>query len=105
MFYKLLIHFHLVFYKVVSVFSEQTFAIRHKGRDPPSSAPFDVNIAHAQIALKMMENLANAGKRATESRRRPLDRKSSKTNEEMKEFVFVNCICCSLVFFSFLSFL
>ena len=67
------------------------------GTPPP--APFDVNIAHAPMALKMRENLANTNKRATESRRRPPDRKSSKTDEEMKEK------CCCVSSLAFLSFL
>ena len=70
----------------VSVFLEHTFATRQKGRDPPlPPAPFNLNIAHAQITLKMGENLTNASKMTTESRRRPPDRKSTKTNKEIDE--------------------
>ena len=71
----------------MSVFVGKTFAIRRKGRDPPSPppAPFDVNIAHMQMALKMRGNLANTSKMATGNRRRPPDRKSSKTNKEIDE--------------------
>ena len=59
----------------------ENFSFRRKGRDNPlpPSAPFDVKIARVQIALKVREKLANAHKRATETRRRPPDRKGSKT--------------------------
>ena len=70
----------------MNAFFANTFAIRQKGRDPPlPPAPFNVNIAHAQITLKMKENLTNTNKMATESRRRPPDRKSTKTNKEIDE--------------------